>query len=396
MKILLANKYFYPRGGDCVHTIGLKRLLEENGHKVAVFSMQHSKNLKTPYDNFWPSNVEYGEFSTKNILKNISRPIYSHEVKQKWTTLLKEFNPDVVHLHNIHTQLSPLIAKLAYNQGIPVYWTLHDYKLICPAYTFFRNGEICEKCISNKLNVIKHKCIKNNLFASLLGYMEAITWSIKPLEQYTTKFICPSVFLKNKMHFAGFDQNKLVHLYNFIDAERILPLKDRDNYIVYIGRLSYEKGIETLLEIVKTNASYRIKIIGDGPMRKDLQTKYNSQHIEFLGHQDWEYIKTTLRKARFMVIPSEWYENNPLTIIEALTMGTPVLGSNIGGIPELIKPNVNGLLFKAGDKMDLRIRLEEMINFGDWDYNQISLSAIDKYSRQEYYQQLLSIYANSK
>ena len=391
MRILLANKYFYARGGDCVYTIALKDLLEKNGHKVAMFSMQHPKNFNSEFDFYWPSNVEYGEATNKNLIEKIVRPIYSAEVKKAWLQIIRDFNPDVVHLNNIHTQLSPLLAELAYKNGIPVFWTLHDFKLICPAYSFLRNGEICEDCLSNKLSVVKHKCIKNNFLASILGYTEAQVWSREKLENYTSKFICPSKFLKNKMQSAGFDASKMVHLSNFAKAEKINPFSEREDYYVYLGRLSQEKGIETLLQVA-TTLNYRLKVIGDGPLSKIMREKYSTGNIEFMGHCTWETIQPILMKARFMLIPTECYENNPLSVIEAHTLGTPVLGGQIGGIPELIRENENGMLFQAANKEDLKNKIEQMMAKNDWNYNNIANVSMEKYSGHAYYQKLIKLY----
>ena len=170
MKILLANKFFYPKGGDCVHTIGLKQLLEERGNKVALFSMQHPENLQNEYNLHWPSNVEFNSKKNNKITEKVLRPLGSHEVKRKWNALIDQFEPDIVHLQNIHSQLSPIIAKEAYKRGIPVFWTLHDFKLICPAYSMLRNGKPCEKCLTSKINVVKYRCLKNSFSASMLAF----------------------------------------------------------------------------------------------------------------------------------------------------------------------------------------------------------------------------------
>ncbi len=392
MNILLANKFFYPRGGDCIHTIGLKKLLEGNGHKVAIFSMQHPENLANEYESYWPSNLDYGVPAIKNAKEAICRPVYSGEVKRKWNALLDDFKPDVVHLHNIHTQLSPIIAKEAYDKKIPVFWTLHDYKLICPSYSLLRNGEPCEKCLADKTNVIKYRCIKNSLTGSLIGYLESMRWSRKKLETYTTCFIAPSQFLRGKMIEAGFSPEKIKQLYNFTGQDKFRPNIHKKGYYVYLGRISREKGLEILLRAASGLPGFNLKIIGDGPLREELEQKYNYQHIEFLGYQPWETIKTILGEARFMVLPSEGYENNPLSIIESFALGTPVLGSAIGGIPELVSPNENGMLFQPLDQSGLAVKVSEMMKSRDWDYAQISKKAKGKFDMNKYYQSLLELY----
>jgi glycosyltransferase involved in cell wall biosynthesis len=393
MKIILANKFYYPRGGDCIHTIGLKKLLEDHGHKVAIFSMQYCENIENEFSQYWPSSLDFSSKRPTNIKEILFRPIYSSEVKQKWTKLLDDFKPDVVHLHNIHSQLSPLISELTYKRNIPVFWTLHDYKLLCPSYSFLRDGNVCELCVKDKKNVIKYRCIKGSLLGSIIGYIEALKWDINKLKKYTTQFISPSAFLMNKMIDSGIPKSKITHLYNFAESNKFVPILDKIDYSVYLGRLSKEKGVETLLKAWKDTKGTTLKIIGDGPLKAELEKTYAAKNIEFLGFLPWEKIMTILGQARFMVIPSEWYENNPLSIIESLALGTPVLGANIGGIPELIN-NENGRLFNSGNIDDLKTKIEEMIEINDWNYTEISKSASTRFNETNYYNTLMNIYTN--
>ncbi|MBN2773202.1 MAG: glycosyltransferase [Prolixibacteraceae bacterium] len=393
MKILIANKFFYPKGGDCVHTIALKQLLEEKGHEVAVFSMQHPENIVNEYNRFWPSQVGYNKTENSNLKKALLRPVYSPEVKLKWNRLIDEFKPDLVHLQNIHTQLSPVIAEESFKKGIPVFWTLHDFKLICPAYSMLREGKPCEKCLLDKKNVIRHKCIKNSLGGSILGYIEALKWTRKKLEKYTTGFIAPSVFLKNKMTEAGFNPSKFNHIYNFVDDQKFISVPEKENYYVYLGRLSEEKGIKTLLKAASRLPQFNLKIIGDGPLKNTLKNTFSNKNIKFLGFQPWNEIKTILGKAKFMVLPSECYENNPLSIIESFAVGTPVLGAEIGGIPELISPGENGSLFKPGDVHSLQESIIKMMKNENYIYLYISETAKKKFNSERYYNELLNYYS---
>lgn len=391
MRILLANKFYYRRGGDCIHTIGLQELLEKQGHQVAVFSMDYPENLAHAYQSFWPSTLAFDKKKPGKIREALLRPIHSKEVKQNWNALLDEFQPDVVHLHNIHTQLSPLIAREAHQRQIPVYWTLHDYKLICPSYAMLHQGKVCEACFSDPKSVIRNRCIKGSLAGSVIGYLEARQWNRQKLEQYTTRFIAPSRFMQTKMMEAGYSADGFQQLYNFADAEKFKAVVDKSDYYVYLGRFAEEKGVETLLQAASRHPEYRLKLIGDGPMLEALQQKYTASNIEFLGYQNWDSIQELLGHARCMVIPSEWYENNPLSMIESFALGTPVLGANIGGIPELINPS-NGMLFEPGQVDSLRIAIEEMMQRNDWDYERISADAAEKFSAEKYYQELMALY----
>lgn len=391
MKILLANKFFYPRGGDCIHTIELKNLLEGHGHEVAVFSMQYVSNLSSEYSEYWPSNVDFTSFNIGRAREAVLRPIYSREVKRKWNRLLDDFKPQIVHLQNVHSQLSPVIGEEAWKRRIPVFWTLHDYKLICPSYTFLRNGIVCEDCLKDRKSVIRNRCVKGSLPGSIIGYLEASAWPRARLEKFTKRFISPSGFLRQKMIEAGFDGDQVVHLYNFADKSKFDPVMEKADYAVYLGRLSKEKGVETLLRASGKVDGFRLKVVGDGPMKEALTATYASENVEFLGHQSWDKIKVLLGRAKFMIIPSEWYENNPLSVIESLGMGTPVLGAAIGGIPELIDAT-NGRLFNPGDEDDLARRIAEMTAITSWRHQEIARAAQSRFSSKRYYDALKGIY----
>ncbi|MDR2682585.1 MAG: glycosyltransferase [Dysgonamonadaceae bacterium] len=395
MKILLANKFYYPRGGDCIYTLNLESLLKERGCEVAVFAIQHPENKETPFSRYFPAEVSYTSVSDeRNRWKAISRPLGAREVRQKFTALLDDFRPDVVHLNNIHTHLSPVLAEIAHRRRIRVVWSLHDYKLLCPRYDCLRNDLPCELCFRNKSAVLKYNCLKNNRAASLLAYIEALKWNRNILEKYTDVFICPSEFMKSKMLAGGFNAAKLIVLPNFIsllEEESINP-NVRENYYAYVGRISKEKGMETLLSAAQ-QAGYLLYIAGNGPLLDDLKNRYASDTIRFLGHQSREAVLALMSRARFTVISSIWYENNPLSVIESLCLGTPVLGSDRGGIPELIAPGKTGMIFEAGNSVDLTQKIREMLaSPGLFNYEAIQRQSIKTFSAEPYYWKLQKVY----
>ena len=384
MKIILVNKFYYRRGGDCIYMLNLEQLLKERGHDVAVFSMEYPENLPTEWSRYFPSNMIK--------IKAFTRPFGSLEVKRKFVALLDDFKPDVVHLNNIHTQLSPIVAELAHDRGIKVIWTLHDLKLLCPRYDCLLNGkEQCEACfLENKRYCLKNGCIKNSKIASWIGYREAKIWNRNRLESTTDLFICPSDFIKGKMLQGLFSSGKLFTLSNFIDIEKCKKNNhDKEEYYCYVGRLSPEKGIETLINAAN-KLSFRLKVIGDGFL-KDRLVSYAKSNIEFLGHKNWDEIKSVVGNAKFTVLPSECNENNPLSVIESLCLGTPVLGARIGGIPELIEEDVNGMTFESKNVDDLVDKIECMMG-KSFDYADIARTAQVKYSSETYYQKLMEIY----
>ena len=390
MKILLANKFYYRRGGDCIYMLNLEQLLKTHGHDVAVFAMDYPENIETVWKRYFPNEIKFTP--GVGMLETFMRMFGLGEVKRKFNFLLNDFKPDVVHLNNIHTQLSPVIARLAHKRRTKVIWTLHDYKLLCPRYDCLRNGnEVCEECFVDKHKVLEYKCMKNSNLASMLAYKEGMKWSRKKLEGYTDVFICPSQFMYNKMAQGGFDRKKMYTLCNFIDIERTRrDSYDKEDYYCFIGRLSFEKGIETLIEAART-LPYHLKIIGGGPLADILKEKAKGANIEFTGYKEWPEIKEIVGKARFSVVPSEWYENNPLSVIEAQCLGTPVLGANIGGIPELIKEGVNGMCFESRNIMDLKNKIEKMFIL-NVDYKQLAKSSQIRYSSEKHYTELLELY----
>ena len=387
MRILLSNKFYYRRGGDCIYMLNLEQLLKAHGHEVAVFAMDYPENIDTPWRKYFPQSM------TK--LMALTRPFGSREARKKFNKLLDDFHPNVVHLNNIHTQLSPVIAELAHIRGIRVVWTLHDYKLLCPRYDCLRDGKtVCEQCFNgDKTPCRTYRCMKGSRLASEVGYREALMWNRERLETCTDLFICPSRFMAEKMAQGGFRKDKLKVLCNFIDVEKCR--KDdyaKDDYYCYVGRLSHEKGVGTLVEAA-ARLPYKLKVIGGGPLLEQLKIK-NEQlkgNVEFLGFKQWDEIKEIAGRARFTVIPSEWYENNPLSVIEAECLGTPVLGARIGGIPELIDEGRNGMTFESGNTDDLTEKIMMMFS-AKFDYKVIANIAMKHYNAENYYKEIMKIY----
>lgn len=385
MKILLCNKFYYRRGGDCIYLLNLEQLLKTHGHEVAVFAMQYPENLPSPWSKYWPSQM--------TSIKALIRPFGVKEVKDKFSSLLDDFQPDVVHLNNIHTQLSPIIAEIAHERGIRVVWTLHDTKLVCPAYTCQREGKWCDECFADKKAVLKHRCLPGNIVGAFIGWREILKWNSKKLEACTDLFLPPSKFMKDTMVRGGYSPEKFKVLCNFIDVNKVKGKESsqKEDYYVFLGRIDNYKGIQTLCRAAN-QLSYKLKVIGGGPLLGLLEDTYKeSEHIEFLGQRTWEELSPILAHAKFMVLPSECSENNPLTVIESQSLGTPVLGARIGGIPELIEECVTGMTFESRNVEDLKDKIQAMWN-ASWDYKDIAQQARGRYSSEAYYEQLMEYY----
>ena len=388
MKILIANKFYYNRGGDCVASLALEKLLKEKGHEVAFFSMQYPLNYHSRWEQYFPSTID---FQTKKLTGKIAaatRMFYSAEVKKKFVALLNDFKPDVVHLNNIHSQLSPLIGEIAHNNGIKVIWTLHDYKLVCPNYTCLKKGQTCESCVFTRHThyVLRDKCMKNSYLVSLLAYFESLVWNKKRLIKNTDYFVAPSRFLANLMCKGGFPNSRIKIIPNF--TNRNYPqVTTKSSYYCYVGRLSEEKGLQTLIRVAR-ELPYKLIIIGSGPMQNKFS---NTDNIDFVGFKEWNEMVPILQKSRFIVVPSEWYEVFGLVSIEAQCLGTPVLGANIGGIPETINIPQNGLLFESRNAEDLREKIIQMYQTS-FDYQQISKDAQERFSADRYYDEIIKLY----
>lgn len=401
MKILLCNKFYYRRGGDCIYTMNLEQMLKAHGHDVAIFSQQYPLNEPSPWDKYWPS--EFKMKPSLHMVDSLLRPFGKGSVVKRFKALLDDFfgpvdgskeqyNDCIVHLNNIHTQLSPILAELAHQRGIRVVWTIHDSKLVCPCYTCMREGKWCEECFKDKQAVRRNKCIPGGALGAFIGYQEAMKWTAERLQQSVDTFICPSRFMAETMERGGYNAEKLLVLNNFIDDAKVQsPCFTKEDYYIYVGRVNQVKGLRTLCKAA-SQLPYKLVIVGDGELKQELEEKYaSSSQIIWRGQMQWEEFRPLLEKARFMVLPSEWLENNPLTIIESLCLGTPVLGANIGGIPELIESEVNGDTFTSGDVEHLKQRIASL-----WDksfnYQSIANKALASYSATHYYDALIELY----
>lgn len=396
-RILIVNKFYYPRGGDCVCTINLEKMLRKQGYEVAIYAMNHTDNIICNYTKYFAAEVSFSG-GAKSKAAAIQRIFGIGNITNSFKKILTDFKPDIVHFQNIHSYLSPVVVKLAKEFGAKTIWTMHDYKLLCPSYSCRRPGNnSCTLCFSNKSNVTKFRCMKGSLAASILAQFEALYWNKEKLQHYTDVFICPSLFMKQKMQEGGFNEKKLFHLCNFIDPIKYDLMKkshltDREAYYCYVGRLSEEKGIETLLEVART-LPYTLKIAGDGPQKTELEQKYNFENIEFLGNLDAKEIVELLSKAQVLVIPSEWFENNPLSVIESLCMGTPVIGAKTGGIPELIDDTC-GITFTPQNAIELRQAIQKIYDSNQFEFNDIAEKARKKFSSETHFQSLIHLYHN--
>ncbi len=379
MNILLVNNFYYNRGGDCTYMFSLKEMLEDRGHNVSIFSMNHPLNYESDYSKYFVSYINYEEeVRTKSVgsaLKVAKRTIYSSEARNNMKALIEMEKPDIVHIQNLHHHITPSIFRVLEKERIPIIWTLHDYSVICPNTSFLAHGKICEKCKKRRYFwPLIIKCKKNSFAASTMAAFESAAHLLMRFSDSVNYFISPSMFLRDKLIEYGFEKGKIIHLNNFINFTSGQNDTDADEkYFMYLGRLSGEKGIKTLIDasirIFSSENSnhekfskFKLKILGDGPIKPDMMSYVKSKNaedkIEFLGHKTHEEAMKILSGSQFLVIPSEWYENFPYSVLESFSLGKPVIASRIGGIPELVKNWETGLLFNPGDSEMLVLKME--------------------------------------
>jgi glycosyltransferase involved in cell wall biosynthesis len=404
MKILLVNKFLYPKGGDAISTINTGRLLKVKGHEVFFWGMSHPQNPDYSTKDYFVDYVDYDRPAGLRMkLKTASDILYSFEAKRKIRRLLQDIKPDIVHLNNFAHQLSPSILDAIKEKNIPTVMTMRDYKLVCPAYSMLREGKPCELCKNGAYyHCFSNRCTKGSRAKSLVNTLEMyLHHNLLHSYDKIDVLISPSEFLKNKCHQMGL-KREIIHLPNFVQIEDYQPTFEwTEKAITYVGRLSVEKGVHTLIEAVK-GVELRLKIIGDGPLRSELEAKVKNENIDnvvFLGYRAGEDLKREITKSMACVLPSECYENNPRSVIESFALGKPVIGARIGGIPELVRDGETGWTFEAGNVLDLRRAIQSLL----CDSGKLPLlgknarTFVEKYFNSErHYERLLNIYLQLK
>lgn len=368
MKVLLVNKFNFLRGGSDKYFLDLAGLLSAQGIEVAKFCMQHPNNFSDRSSKHWVSHLNFSEFKWQSAWKYLTRMFYSQEAKRKFEDMILDFQPDVIHLHNIYHQISPSILDVAKQYNIPVVMHLHDYKLVCGNYKMFNQGRICEKCHGGKhFHCATSTCFKKSFFKSLLVTMEMYLHHkvLNIYHQNIRMYIAPSEFMRQKMIAWGVPAEKLQTLHHFLNLEEFTPEYQLGEYLLYFGRLSEEKGIDTLLDAIQMTPEAKLKIVGAGPMSGFVKAKIKelqlSKRVELIGPKYNEDLKEIIRQSLAVVVPSRWYEVFGLVSMEAAGLGKAVIGADIGGIPEVIKDKQTGLLFNPFSKEDLAKKISWII-----------------------------------
>ena len=362
MKILMINKFLHPNGGSETYIFRLGDSLTARGHEVQYFGMEHEGRCVGNRVNAYTSDMDFHGGSKLAKLTYPIKTIYSSEARRKLRLVLEDFQPDVCHLNNFNYQLTPsILLEIAKwrKEGHPcrVVYTAHDLQLVCPNHMCNNpnTGENCEKCLGGHFeNCASGRCIHGSLAKSAIGTLEAMLWNGCGVYKNIDVMICCSEFLKRKMDSNPLFAKKTLALHNFVDkAEK--QETEKQNYVLYFGRFSREKGIDTLIQVCKELPEIPFVFAGTGPLEEELAGVPNIQNVGFQRGQDLE---TLIRQARFSLCPSEVYENCPFSVMESQLYGTPVLGADIGGIPELIEEGKTGELFESGNEVQLKEKIK--------------------------------------
>ena len=369
MRILLVNKFHYRKGGAETYYLTVGSELVRMGHEVAYFSMRHPDNLPCKWDRYFVTQREYND--VKNPFKAVRDGmalIYSPEAKRNFQALCEEFRPDVVHLNNVHRQITLSILDAPYlrENKVPVFYTAHDYVTVCPGYLMLDgDGRVCDACLEDGRyrHCIENRCVKGSRAKSALAAMEASFNRVHKSNRRIDRAIAPSRFMRSKLIEGGWPDGKVVFLQNFADdailkraANAGADATDRDNpYLLFFGRLSAEKGVDTLLRafdaaLPNLPQNMRLVVVGDGPDADEFKSLASSldcaSRIEFTGYQTGEALQSYVEGASLAISSSRWRENMPYSIVEAFAAGTPVVGTDIGGIPELVLDGETGFICK--------------------------------------------------
>jgi glycosyltransferase involved in cell wall biosynthesis len=359
IKVLFANKFFFLNGGSEVVMFDEIELLRKHRLGVVEISMRDPRNFSSQYESYFIAQKSYRSGSRSQKIRAALSLVHSREAVKNITRLIRDEKPDILHCHNIYHQLTPSIIRAAARLRTPVVLTLHDYKPVCPVYTQLRNGEPCTECADGRFESLLQHCCAGSVGQSALLWAEARYHAAVRSYQHVDRFIAPSRFMRDAV-VRRFGEDKVVHIPNGIDVSRIDPSDEDEGYVLFLGRLSKEKGVETLLRAhALDNATWHLVVAGTGPLLDQLRTRYPL--AEFAGHLSGDALKARIRGASLVVVPSEWHENSPISILEAMAYAKPVVASRIGGVPELIRDGTTGLLFEPKDTRTLSSHIKVLL-----------------------------------
>ena len=376
MRILLVNYRYFISGGPEKYMFNIKKMLEDNGHEVIPFSIHSNKNIETEYSKYFVEPIggrdatyfDEVKKTPKSIWQMLTRSIYSREVEKAIKKEINDVKPDLVYIIHFVNKLSPSVITGAKKMGIPVVLRLSDYFLLCPRFDFVYDKKLCEECLTKGyMTCIKKRCVKGSLFASTIRVFSMKVHKAIKIYKYVDAFITPSEFLKKKLIQNGFDASKITCIPTFTSSKTEIGKPQVGNYGLYFGRITEEKGVDTVVKAYEMMPERLLKIMGDDTTDEAVRLKgyieeKNIENIEFIGFKAGEELENVIKGARFTLIPSIWYDNLPNTALESFQYSKPVIASNIGSLPELVEDGINGYLFEPGNVYALINAVEKMDN----------------------------------
>ena len=393
--ILNVSQNYHVRGGSDRYFFTLAELLQKHGHRVVPFTAASPNNESSEWENYFPRGADFEHPGAGDLL----RFLYSHDAVKSIRQLLKDTDLDLAHFHIYYGKLTASILEVLKRDGIPLIQTLHEYKLTCPVYSHLSNDEICEACEGKHFwRALPKRCNRGSLARTALSVTESYISRMLGAVKKFDHFISVSHFLRKKMISHGIPEDKISTVHNFVDVSDITPNFSEGDYILYFGRVHRSKGILTLIEAAVPLTDVPIYIVGDGEAIPEVQQiieKNGCKHIHLLGFKQGDELRELIQNSICTVLPSEWYENCPMSVLESYAYGKPVIGADIGGIPELIVDGVDGCLVPSGEQEPLRDRLLWMSEHKD---DAAEMGRIGRYKMETefnadiHYERIMNVY----
>jgi glycosyltransferase involved in cell wall biosynthesis len=362
MRVLLANKFFFNNGGSETVMFQERDFLRGSGVEIVDFSMAHERNRASEFERYFTSPRNYRAGSRFAKLRSALSLIHSREAVRRISLLIDRTRPDLLHCHNIYHQLTPSIIGAAKSRGVPVVLTLHDYKPVCPVHTRIRGQVPCSLCLKGDFrHVVRHRCADGSLTQSLALYAEAVVQRWFRSYEKVDRFLAPSRYMRDSVS-RRFPSEKITLLYNGVDASNIAASTADDGYVLYCGRLAAGKGVETLLQAHQASrGAWPLVVAGTGPMAEELQSRFG-QTARFTGQLRGPELERTIASASLVVVPSAFPENCPMSVLEGMAHGKPVVASRVGGIPEIVVDGVTGFTFEPADVAALCALIDRLMS----------------------------------
>ena len=392
MRILQVSHNHHVVGGSDRVFFETSKLLEAAGHEVIPFCLSSPKDLPSRWSRYFPKGAD----SANPRVRDAARYLYNFDARRRLEQLLNDAGPiDIAHLHIYHGKLTPAILPVLKAHGIPIVQTLHEYKLACPVYTMQRHGANCDACVSGSvLNSIRYRCKDGSALKSAVMATEMSLSRLLGDVRLIDSFICVSAFQRNVMIRAGLPDRKLVTLHNFVDC-RPAPC-GHDDYLLYLGRIEALKGLPTLLPAV-ARTGHRLLIVGNGSWVPELRQRIAMlPNVTYLGFRNGAELTKLVSRSKAVVVPSEWHENCPMSVLEAKALGRPVIAARIGGIPELVIDGVDGFLFRPGDVQSICGALRRMDKSNHASLSKNARQDVEKrFTSQVHLKRLLRVYSDA-